>query len=366
MSDRTTPPATDPAAGARPGPVLTAALYRFADLPDCADLRGPLQALCDAGGVKGLLLLAPEGVNGTIAGPEAGVRAVLDRLRADPRLAALVHKEHRGDRQPFHRMRVRLKKEIVTLGVPGIDAARGAGRYVKPADWNALLDDPEVVLVDVRNDYEVAIGSFPGALDPGTGSFAELPGWLDRQADRLRPGARVAMFCTGGIRCEKSTALLRARGIEDVVHLEGGILAYLEQVPAAQSRWQGECFVFDERVAVGPGLAPGTHALCRSCRRPLGAAEQASPLFVEGVSCPHCQAATTDAQKAGYAERQRQVALARARGVAHIGTPAPVHAATGGGPARPAGGAGAVPTDTAADDAGAAPASAPPAQGPGA
>lgn len=311
-------------------PFLTVALYRFVELPDAAALKGPLQAVCDANGVKGTLLLAQEGINGTIAGMEGGVRAVLAHLRADPRLAALEHKEAWSDKAPFLRMKVRLKKEIVTLGVAGVNPARMAGRYVKPQDWNALISDPEVVLVDTRNDYEVAIGSFKGALDPKVKTFADLPQWLAQQeaaggalhtANGKKP--RVAMFCTGGIRCEKSTALLRLRGYEEVFHLEGGILKYLETVEQTQSLWQGECFVFDERVSVGHGLLPGPYELCRSCRNPVGEAERASPLYVKGVSCPQCFDQKTEAQKRGFAERERQVELARQRGRIHVGAQMP-------------------------------------------
>jgi UPF0176 protein len=309
---------------------LTAALYRFVELSDAAALKGPLQAICDANAVKGTLLLAREGINGTIAGPQAGVRAVLAFLRADPRLAALEHKESWSDKPPFLRMKVRIKKEIVTLGVAGVNPAQMAGRYVKPQDWNALISDSEVVLVDTRNDYEVAIGSFKGAIDPRVKSFAELPRWLSGQAGAggALQGAggkkpKVAMFCTGGIRCEKSTALMRQWGYDEVYHLEGGILKYLETVPAAQSLWQGECFVFDERVSVGHGLQPGPYELCRSCRQPVGDAERASPHYVKGVSCPHCFDWKTEAQKRGFAERQRQVELARQRGQIHVGAKMP-------------------------------------------
>ena len=309
---------------------LTAALYKFVELPDHADLQAPLLACCEAHGIKGTLLLAAEGINGTIAGPESGVRAVLSWLRSDARLATLEHKEAWAESPPFYRMKVRLKREIVTMGVPEVRPALMAGEYVKPADWNALISDPDVVLVDTRNDYEVSIGTFEGAINPTTASFSELPGWVDREmaeggrlaeVDGKKP--RVAMFCTGGIRCEKSTALMRAKGFDEVYHLEGGILKYLESVPAAQSRWKGECFVFDERVCVGHGLKPGGFTLCRSCREPLSEADRQSPLYELGVSCARCHASTTDAQKAGYRERQRQVTLAEERHSAHIGVRQP-------------------------------------------
>ena len=305
---------------------LTAALYKFVELPDYQQMQAPLLARCEANGVKGTLLLASEGINGTSAGPEAGVHAVLGWLRSDPRLSGLEHKEAWAEKIPFYRMKVRLKREIVTMGVPEVHPATMAGRYVKPADWNDLLSDPDVVLVDTRNDYEVSIGTFEGAVNPATTSFSELPGWVEREMEAggklaalngKRP--RVAMFCTGGIRCEKSTALLRAKGFDEVFHLDGGILKYLETIPEAQSRWQGQCFVFDERVSVGHGLTPGNLLLCRSCRNPIGEAERASPLFELGVSCPHCHANTSEPQKRGYRQRQRQVELAEARQQAHIG-----------------------------------------------
>ncbi|MBT9553828.1 MAG: rhodanese-related sulfurtransferase [Hydrogenophaga sp.] len=305
---------------------LTAALYKFVDLPDFAALRDPLLAVCEAHQVKGTLLLAREGINGTIAGPEAGVRAVLAFLHADPRLATLGHKASWSDKPPFLRMKVRLKKEIVTLGVPELDPSRTVGQYVKPQDWNALLADPDVLVIDTRNDYEVAIGSFKGAINPDIKTFTELPAWLDAQPalqDGRKP--KVAMFCTGGIRCEKSTALMKMRGFDEVYHLEGGILKYLEEVPPEQSTWEGECFVFDERVSVGHGLRPGPHELCRSCRWPLGEAEKASPLYVKGVSCPHCHDLRSPKEKARLAERQRQVELAEVRGELHVGARMPSH-----------------------------------------
>lgn len=309
---------------------LTAAFYKFVDLPDHADLREPLLACCETHQVKGLILLANEGINSTIAGPEAGVRAVLAYLRRDARLADLQHKESWSPKAPFYRLKVRLKREIVTLGRPGVNPTQMAGTYVKPQDWNALISDPDVVVVDTRNDYEVGIGTFAGALDPGIQRFAQLPAWV-AQAPALNPATgkkpKVAMFCTGGIRCEKSTALLRAQGYDEVYHLEGGILKYLETVPEADSLWQGQCFVFDERVSVGHGLRPGEHGLCRACRQPLNDADMASPLFEAGVSCPKCHAHTRETQKNSARERQRQWERAKARGEqAPIGQPTPARA----------------------------------------
>ena len=309
---------------------LTAALYKFVELPDYAELQAPLLACCEAQGVKGTLLLAAEGINGTIAGLPEGVHAVLAFLRNDPRLASLEHKEAHAAKMSCYRMKVRLKREIVTLGVPDVHPALMAGHYVKPQDWNDLIAQPGLVLVDTRNDYEVAIGTFKGAIDPATHSFSELPGWVDKEmaeggklAEVNGKKPKVAMFCTGGIRCEKSTAFLRAKGFDEVYHLEGGVLKYLETMPQESSTWQGECFVFDERVSVGHGLNPGDFTLCRSCRDPLSAQDRQSPLYELGVSCAHCHARTSDEQKHGYRERQRQVSLAEARHEAHIGVRQP-------------------------------------------
>jgi UPF0176 protein len=295
---------------------LVAALYRFVDFPDFAERREPLLELCQANEVKGTLLLAKEGINGTIAGPEAGVQEVLDHLRADARFADLQPKFSRASAAPFHRMKVRCKKEIVTMGVEGIDPNQIVGTYVAAKDWNALIQDPEVTLIDTRNDYEVAIGSFEGARDPKLGSFREFPAWLKAEVE---DGQKVAMFCTGGIRCEKSTAYLKQLGVREVFHLQGGILKYLETVPEEQSLWKGECFVFDERVAVGHGLAVGSYALCRACRYPIQAEDRERVEFEDGVSCHHCFARTSEAKKSSYRERRKQIELALARGERHLG-----------------------------------------------
>ena len=309
---------------------LTAALYKFVTLPDFGALQAPLQSFCEANDVRGTLLLADEGINGTIAGPAEGVHAVLAYLRSDPRLAGLTHKESWSQKLPFYRMKVRLKREIVTLGVPGINPNQMAGKYVRPQDWNSLISAAGVVVVDTRNDYEVGIGSFKGAVNPHTKSFSELPAWVAAQsapggllAEKDGKKPRVAMFCTGGIRCEKSTAFMRTQGFDEVYHLEGGILKYLETVPEAESRWQGECFVFDERVSVVHGLATGHYDLCRACRDPISEADKASPWYVPGVSCPACHDKKTDAQKRGFIERQRQVDYANRRRQPHIGAKLP-------------------------------------------
>ena len=305
-----------------PSRFLTAAFYKFVDLPDYAERKPALLAFCESRQVKGLILLAREGINSTIAGAPDDVHAVLAYLRADPLLADLQHKESFADKAPFYRMKVRLKKEIVTMHVDGISPTHMAGTYVKPQDWNALIADPEVVVVDTRNDYEVEIGTFSGAINPRIKTFAELPQWV-QQSEQLQAHAgkkpKVAMFCTGGIRCEKSTAYMRAQGFDEVYHLEGGILKYLENIPPADSLWQGECFVFDERVSVGHGLVPGHHGLCRACRQPLEDGATDSPLYEAGVSCPRCHATTSETQKNSARERQRQWELAKARQQIHIG-----------------------------------------------
>lgn len=301
---------------------LVAALYKFVHLPNFRDMREPLLEHCEREGVKGTLLLAEEGINGTIAGTETGIRSVLAGLHADPRLADLIHKESWAPRMPFYRMKVKLKREIVTMGVPNIHAATMAGTYVKPEDWNTLISDPEVVLVDTRNDYEYQIGTFEGAINPETISFTEFPGWIQQQREEggvLHNKRKVAMFCTGGIRCEKSTAYMRSLGYDEVYHLEGGILKYLETMPQEGSLWKGDCFVFDERVSVRHGLEPGEYEFCRACRMPLDAQDKASEHFIEGVSCHHCHDKHTEEQKQRFAERQKQVELARQRAERHIG-----------------------------------------------
>ncbi len=302
--------------------IHVAALYRFARFPDPNALRTSLLDLCAANGVKGTLLLAREGINGTIAGPDDGIAAVIAHIRTLPDCADIAVKHSHAATMPFHRLKVRVKREIVTMGEPDIDPLSGVGTYVAPADWNALIDDPGTVVIDTRNAYEVKIGSFARAIDPQTESFGDFPVWARANRAALE-GKKVAMFCTGGIRCEKSTAFLKAEGLNDVFHLEGGILKYLEEVPEAESRWHGECFVFDERVAVGHGLAPGTHELCRGCRMPVSPTDRASPRFEEGVACPACHATQNAAKRASAAERHRQEHLASIRGEAHVGASMP-------------------------------------------
>ncbi|EKF17024.1 rhodanese-related sulfurtransferase [Nitratireductor pacificus] len=302
-------------------PVRVAALYRFAALGDHAALREPLAAFCRERSIRGTLLLAAEGINGTVAGTPGATAELVAHLEAIPALAGLEVKYSTAAAMPFHRMKVRLKKEIVTMGVPEIDPALHAGTYVDPADWNALIADPETMVIDTRNAYETAIGTFARAEDPETETFRDFPAWAEQNLGRLK-GRKVAMFCTGGIRCEKATAFMKLKGIDDVYHLKGGILKYLEEVPAGDSLWEGECFVFDERVSVRHGLEEGEASLCRACRHPLMPQERASPLFQEGVSCPYCAYARSEADRARYAERQRQVELAEKRGKSFpIGTP---------------------------------------------
>jgi UPF0176 protein len=301
-------------------PIKVAALYRFANFTQPEMLQPQIAAWCAEHGLKGTILVATEGVNGTVAGTEAGIDAVITHLRTLPGCAELDVKYSHANEMPFYRMKVRLKKEIVTLGVDGIDPKREVGTYVQPKDWNALISDPDTVLIDTRNDYEVAIGTFEGAVDPRTKSFSEFPEWFRTHRDELAAGkTKFAMFCTGGIRCEKSTAFLKAEGIGDVYHLEGGILRYLENIPEAESKWQGECFVFDERVSVKHGLELGEMELCHACRRPISQDDRASAHFIEGVACPACYAERTDEDRARFAERQKQIALAKKRGKQHIG-----------------------------------------------
>ena len=298
--------------------VVVAALYKFTRLVDYRSLREPLLDVCLQRGVRGTLLLAEEGINGTIAGERASIDAVLAWLRQDPRLADLEHKESKDEEVPFLRMKVKLKREIVTLGVPGIDPNARVGTHVAPADWNAVVNDPDVVLVDTRNHYEFGIGTFRGALDPGTTSFREFPDWVKANLEPSRD-RKVAMFCTGGIRCEKASAYLLEQGFETVYHLRGGVLNYLEEIPAAQSTWEGECFVFDNRVSVNHRLEKGQYDQCHGCRRPITEEDKHSPRYRRGVCCPRCYDHLSDDRKARFAERQKQIQLARERGEQHLG-----------------------------------------------
>lgn len=286
-------------------PICVAALYHFTRFEDRDAVRAALVKACTDADIKGTLLVAREGLNGTIAGSDEGIGAILAFIGTLPGCADFDHKLSRAATMPFKRMKVRLKAEIVTMGQPDIDPLETVGHYVAPEDWNALIADPDTIVIDTRNDYEVALGTFRGAVDPETRSFREFPDWFRNHRDALLDGKKkVAMFCTGGIRCEKSTAFLKAEGIDDVYHLKGGILKYLETVPQARSMWDGECFVFDERVSVGHGLALGQAQLCAACNKPVSADDRASPLFEDGVSCPACHGARTEAQRARYRARR--------------------------------------------------------------
>ena len=300
-------------------PYLVAALYHFVKVENHERLRAPLQALCEENDVRGTLLLAHEGINGTIAGPDGGVHAVLRYLRTQPEFAGLEHKESRASKRPFLRMKVKLKKEIVTMGVETIDPTRVVGTYVAPEDWNALISDPDTIVIDTRNDYETAIGTFRGAVDPDIRTFRDFPEWV-RVHGEFKSRPKIAMFCTGGIRCEKATAFMKQEGFDEVYHLKGGILKYLEEVPAEESLWEGACFVFDERVSVVHGLGEGNHKLCRACRNPLTAEAIVSPRYEAGVSCPSCYEVRSEDDRARFREREKQARLARERGQGHMGT----------------------------------------------
>ncbi len=300
---------------------VVTALYKFVRLENFEQLQKPLLTVMEDNEVRGTLLLALEGINGTIAGSEQGITTVLNWLKSDDRLASISHKESYTENAPFKRSKVKLKKEIVTMGVEGIDPLQVVGTYVKPKDWNALISDPEVILVDTRNDYEIEIGTFENAVDPKTKTFREFPQYV---ADNLDPKKhkKVAMYCTGGIRCEKSTAYMKEQGFEEVYHLEGGILKYLEEVPQEETMWQGECFVFDDRVAVDHQLNKGQYDQCHACRMPITEEDKTKQQYKKGISCHHCIDSVSDEQRARYAEREKQMALASQRGQAHIGSDA--------------------------------------------
>ena len=303
---------------------VIAALYRFVRLDDYQSLQQPLLDFMLEHRIRGTLLLAAEGINGTVAGTQDSIDELLDYLHRDERFAGLDCKMSYDDEMPFYRSRVKLKREIVTMGVEDLDPANG-GTYVDPRDWNALISNPEVTLVDTRNDYETDIGSFDGAIHPQTASFRDFPGYVQENLDPKRH-RKVAMFCTGGIRCEKSTAYLRQQGFDEVYHLRGGILKYLEEVPEAESMWRGECFVFDNRVSVNHSLEKGSYDQCHACRRPITDADKLSDQYQAGVSCPACFDERGDAERQRYRERERQMRLARERGEQHIGSDARLQA----------------------------------------
>ena len=295
-----------------------AALYHFTRLSDYEQLKSPLQDMCELLQIKGTLLLAYEGINGTIAGTDSAISQLLTFLRTDKRLTKLEHKESRAAQMPFYRMKVRLKREIVTMGVDGVDPNNVVGTYVEPEDWNALISDPDVVLIDTRNDYEVEIGTFKGALNPNTQTFREFPSWMEANRKKLNK-PKVAMFCTGGIRCEKASSFMKLNGFDDVYHLKGGILKYLETQEKKTSLWEGDCFVFDQRVAVKHGLEESDYDQCYACRYPITEAEKNSPLYVKGVACPRCHDTTSAQQRGRFSQRQKQIDLAKQRGEIHLG-----------------------------------------------
>ena len=298
--------------------IVVAALYRFVNLPDYQVLRQPLLDFCIEQGIKGTLLLAHEGINGTVAGSRIAIDNLLAYLRRDERLSTIDSKESFDDVMPFYRMKVKLKKEIVTMGVENIDPNRVVGTYVQPKDWNELINKPDVTVVDTRNNYEHSIGSFKGALNPNTTTFREFPSYAAKQLDPKK-NKKVAMFCTGGIRCEKSTAFLKEQGFEEVYHLQGGILKYLEEIPKEESLWEGECFVFDNRVAVDHDLRRGSYDQCYGCRHPITEEDKKADSYIAGVSCPYCYESLSEKQMQGFSERQKQIDLAKARDEVHIG-----------------------------------------------
>lgn len=302
-----------------PAGVVVAALYRFAKFPDFESFREPLQSLMVKEGVKGTLLLATEGINGTIAGSQQGIDAVIAWLESDDRFTGIEVKESYVNNNPFYRTKVKLKREIVTMGIEGIDPNDIVGTYVDPGDWNKLISDPEVLLLDTRNDYEVEIGTFENAVNPDTETFREFPDYVSKELDPKKQ-KKVAMFCTGGIRCEKSTAYLKQQGFEEVFHLKGGILNYLEQVPEEESMWQGECFVFDNRVTVNHKLEKGHYDQCHACRLPITEKDKQHVNYQKGVSCHRCYGKHSEEQMKRYEARERQVSLAKQRGEVHIGS----------------------------------------------
>jgi UPF0176 protein len=298
---------------------LVCALYKFVTLENYKEMREPLREFMESKQIKGTILLAKEGLNGTVSGPEASIKDLLNYFNQDERIAPVSHKESWHDEQPFYRTKVKLKQEIVTMGVEGIDPRKTVGTYVKPKDWNALISDPDVTVIDTRNDYEIEIGTFKHAINPHTDSFREFPEYVAKTLDTNKH-KKVAMFCTGGIRCEKSTAYLKEQGFDEVYHLEGGILQYLEDVPQADSLWEGDCFVFDNRVAVNHQLQKSDYDQCYGCRLPITEDEKQSPKYEAGVTCPKCYGTHTDDQLARFREREKQVNLAKQRKQEHVGT----------------------------------------------
>ena len=302
-------------------PFLIAALYHFVSLNKIDEWQTKIKNCCDEQSLFGTILIAPEGINGTIAGSHKGIDNFVNWLCNQPQFKELEIKYSQNESCPFHRMKVRLKKEIVTMGKPDINPSKSRGIYVKPQDWNNLISSPDVLVVDTRNDYEIAIGQFKDAINPNTTSFRGFPNWADNfasQRKNIKP-TKIAMYCTGGIRCEKSTAYMKRLGFDEVYHLQGGILKYFEEVPSNESLWQGECFVFDDRVSVDHTLEKGAYTLCNACRQPLSEADLETSSYQPGISCPKCISKTSPKQKERFKERQKQVKLAQRRGQKHIG-----------------------------------------------
>ena len=299
--------------------IVIRALYRFVVLEDFEAIQPSMLERAKSLGIKGTLLLAREGINGTIAGERPAMDAFIAYLRQDGRLETVTYKESIAEEQPFYRMKVRLKREIVTMGIDGIDPNKIVGTYVQPQEWNELISSEDTIVVDTRNEYEVSIGTFKNAINPHTESFREFPQWVEDNRDLMK-GKKVAMFCTGGIRCEKATAFVKEQGFDEVYHLEGGILKYLEDTPEEKSLWEGECFVFDNRVTVNHQLEPGSYDMCHACRMPLSEEDMRSDRYIPGISCPHCHDKLTPEQRAAATMRQKQVELSKARGESHIGS----------------------------------------------
>jgi len=294
------------------------ALYKFSRLDDFDKMQQPLRDFMVSLNVRGTLLLAREGINGTISGSDSAINKILDYLNADKRLSDLEYKFSYSETVPFKRLKVKLKKEIVTLGIADVDPTYSVGTYVKARDWNELIIDPEVVLIDTRNNYEFEIGSFKGSINPNTEKFRQFPSYTKTNLEQYR-NKKIAMFCTGGIRCEKSTAYLKSEGFENVYHLQGGILKYLEEVEEEDSLWEGECFVFDDRVAVKHNLELGQYDQCHACRYPITEEDKIHPHYEKGTSCPRCYGTKDVTQINRYREREKQIQLAKARGEAHLG-----------------------------------------------
>ena len=300
--------------------ILVAALYKFVEIDDLLSLQSNLYEICEKNNIMGTILIANEGINGTISGKTNEINQTISLLKSDKRFTNIEIKYSSSDKQPFHRMKVRLKKEIVTIGLPEINPNNKVGTYVKPDDWNDLISDPNVVVIDARNKYETKIGSFQNALDPETSSFREFPDWVKKfKSSKENANKKIAMFCTGGIRCEKASSLMKEEGFEDVYHLQGGILKYLETIDKENSLWNGECFVFDQRVCLTDELEVGSYKMCFACRMPITEEEMQNEKYIEGISCIYCYDKTTKEKKERFGSRQKQILLAKERGEKHLG-----------------------------------------------